>query len=250
MSYHLRAALTLDERAARVPFDPQIASATAQVFSTAATSVTVTRPAVNVGDRLVVMLTRSSADSDPIAPPAGVTALDSSALTGTASSFTRAYYQDVTAANVADASIAFTGGTSTESVSLVWRLTGCDLTVAPVATGTLQNSNGVTTVNPGAASGPNGGASQRNIFLTYVGTATQDSLSGATPAVTVFPTGYTGTGTSTTTDAGAIANGCGQGWGSKIATAGSDDPSAWTYCPTPPGCRALAVTVVNRGVQE
>jgi hypothetical protein len=229
-------------------FNPQIASATSQVFSTPSTAVTVTRPACNIGDRLLLLLCRSSIETDPLGTPSGWTAINASGLTGTASSFCRAYFQDVDAGNVGDTTVPFTGGTSTESTSLIWRLTGCDLSVAPVANGTLQNSNGVSTVNPTALTGPNGGAVQRNLWFVYLGSATQDSLSGATPVVTGFPATYGNTGTSTTTDAAAVANGCGQGWGSKIATAGSDDPSAWTYCPAA-GARALAINIAVRGVQ-
>ncbi len=226
-------------------FNPTIVSATPQIFNTAATTVSVTKPTRVVGDRLILLLNRSSASSDAITPDAAWTPLDTSALTGTASSFCRAYYQDVTAGNIAATTAEFAGGTSTLSTSLIWRLSGCDLTVAPVANGTAQGSN-TTTVNPGALTGPNAGASQRNLWLVYVGTSAQDTTLGTTPAVTVFPTGYGDTGTSTTTDVTA-ASGCGQGWGSKVATAGSDDPSTWTYCPTGTG-RALAVNIAVRGV--
>ncbi len=226
-------------------FNPAIVSATAQLFNATAVDVTVTLPARNVGDRLLLLLNRSSASTDAIATASGWTPLDTSGLTGSASSFCRAYYQDVTAGNVGDATASFTGGTSTLSTSLVWRLSGCDLTVAPVANGTAQGSN-TTTVNPGALTGPNAGAVQRNLWFAYVGTSTQDTALGLTPAVTVFPTGYGDTGTSTTTDA-TPSTGCGQGWGSKVATAGSDDPSAWTYCPTGTG-RAFAINIAVRGV--
>lgn len=227
-------------------FNPQIvASPTAQIFNTAATSVSVTLPSRNVGDRLLLFLDRSSASTDAIATPSGWTALDTSTLTGTAASFCRAYYQDVTAGNVATATADFTGGTSTTSVSLVQRITGCDPSIAPVANGTLQNSN-TTSVNPGSLTGPNAGVSQRNLWFVYLGTSAQDTALGATPVATVFPTGYSDTGTSTTTDA-STTNGCGQGWGSKVATAGSDDPSTWTYCPTGTG-RALAINVAVSGV--
>ncbi len=230
-------------------FNPQLQETTPQVFNTAATSVTVTLPARNVGDRLVLALTRKSSDTDPIATPSGWTALSASGLVGSASSFSRAYYQDVTAGNVGVTTAVFTGGTSALSCSLIWRVSGCDPTVAPVANGTVQNSNGVSTVNPGALTGPNSGASQRNLWLVYLGTAGQDSAGGATPAVTVFPTGYGNTGTSTTTNA-SVGNGCGQGWASKELVAGSDDPSAWTFCPTTSGCRALAINIALRGVQD
>jgi hypothetical protein len=222
-------------------FNPAIASATAQIFNVASTSVSVALPATVAGDRLLLLLNRSSASTDAIATPSGWTALDTSTLTGTAASFCRAYYMDNAAGTTAD----FTGGTSTLSTSLVWKLTGCDLTVAPVANGTVQNSN-TTTVDPGALTGPNAGASQRNLWFAYVGTSTQDTTLGGTPAVTAFPTGYINTGTSTTTDV-STTNGCGQGWGSKVATAGSDDPSAWTYCPAGTG-RALAINIAVRGV--
>lgn len=232
-----------------LPYNPQIISATPQVFTTSATSVTITRPTCNIGDRLLVMLNRSSASSDAIATPSGLTALDTSSLTGTASSFCRAYYQDVTHLNIGDASFAFTGGTNTESTSLIWLVRGCDLSVAPVANGTAQGSN-LQTVDPAALTGPNSGVSQRNLWFVYLGTAAQDALSGATPIVTSgFPAGYGNTGTSTTADAGANANGCGQGWGSKVAVAGSDDPGAWTYCPNQV-CRSFAINVAMRGVIE
>ena len=226
-------------------FDPVALPAVPQVFNAASTDVVVALPGRDIGDRLELYLNRSSASTDLIATPSGWTALDTSAQTGTAASFCRAYYQDVTAGNVGAATADFTGGTSTTSVSLVRRLTGLDLTVAPVANGTVQNSN-TTTVDPGALTGPNAGASQRNLWFAYVGTSTQDTALGATPAVTVFPAGYGDTGTSTTTDA-STTNGCGQGWGSKVATAGSDNPSAWTYCPAGTG-RAFAITVAHRGV--
>jgi hypothetical protein len=229
-------------------FDPQIASFTAQVFTTPATTVSVTRPATNIGDRWLLFLNRSSASSDAIAPTtAGWNALDTSGLTGSASNFCRAYYQDVdSAAKAAQTTVDFSGGTSTESTSLLVKLTGCDFSVAPVANGVAQGSN-AQTVDPASLTGPNAGAVQRNIFIAYVGTAAQDSLNGATPVVTGFPAGYTNTGTSTTTDAAANSNGCGQGWGSKIATAGSDDPSAWTYGPNQV-CRAFAINIAVRGV--
>jgi hypothetical protein len=226
-------------------FNPQIVSATSQDFNTAATTVTVTLPARNAGDRLVLCLNRSGTSADAIATPSGWTALDASSLTGTTASFARVYYQDVTAGNVGDASAGFTGGFSVLSNSLIWRLSGCDPAVAPVANGTLQDTN-ATTVDPGALTGPNAGAVQRNLWLAYVGTSQQDTTLGGTPAVTGFPSGYGDTGTSTTTS-GVIASGCGQGWASKVATAGSDDPSAWTYCPAGTA-RALAITIAVRGV--
>ncbi len=226
-------------------FNPQFAGATPQVFNAADTSVAITLPARSVGDRLILMLTRSSANTDPIATPAGWTALSASGLTGTSSSFTRAYYQDVTAGNVGDTTATFTAGTSTLSTSLIWRLTGCDLSVAPVANATLVDTN-LSTIDPAALTGPNAGAVQRNLWMAYVGTSAQDANGGGTPAVTVFPTGYGDTGTSTNNDA-VRGNGCGQGWGSKVATAGSDDPSAWTYCPTGTN-RALAIGIAVRGV--
>ena len=230
---------------APAPFNPQFGSVTPQIFNTAATTVSVTKPACVVSDRLVLYLNRSSASTDLITPDAAWTALDTSGLTGSASSFCRAYYQDVTAGNIGTATAEFAGGTSTLSTSLVVKYTGCDPSVAPVANGVAQGSN-TTTVDPAALTGPNAGAVQRNLWFTYVGTSSQDTTLGATPAVTVFPTGYGDTGTSTTTDVSTTA-GCGQGWGSKVATAGSDDPSAWTYCPTGTG-RALAITVAVRGV--
>ncbi len=239
--------LTAGSGAGAVPFNPQIVSATPQIFNAAATTVSVTLPARNVGDRLLLLLNRkSSASGDPIATASGWTALDTSAATGTASSFCRAYYRDVTAGNVATATADFTGGTSARSTSLVWRLSGCDLTVAPVANGTVQNTVG-TTADPTALTGPNAGVSQRNLWFVYIGTNAQDSLNGATPAVTGFPAGYGDTGTSTNTDGAATSNGVGQGWGSKVATAGSDDPSAWTYLPTNTG-RAFAINIAVRGV--
>lgn len=230
-------------------FNPQIAGATAQVFSTNSTQMSVTLPARNVGDRLLICLDRSSSDGgDALAPPSGVIALTTSGFTGSASCFSRAYYMDVTAGNVGDAAAVFTGGANTESASLIWRLTGCDLSVAPVANGNIQNANGVGTNDPAALTGPNGGASQRNLWFVYLGAAAQDTLSGATPAVTGFPAGYGDTGTSTTTDAGAVANGVGQGWGSKVAVAGSDNPSLWTYCPASLP-RSFAINIAVRGVQ-
>ena len=113
-----------------------------------------------------------------------------------------------------------------------------------MANGTVQNSN-TTTVDPAALTGPNGGAVQRNLWLAYVGTSTQDTAGGGTPAVTGFPAGFGNTGTSTTTDA-STTNGCGQGWASLVSTAGSIDPSAWTYCPAGTG-RALAINISVRG---
>ncbi len=242
-----------DERRARLllslnrrfVFNPAVLSATPQVFEAAATSVTVTLPARAAGDRLVLCLTRRSVDTDAIGTPSGWTALSASGLTGSVSGFTRAYYQDVTAGNVAAATAVFTGGSNVLSASLVWRLSGCDPSVAPVANGTVQNSN-ASTNNPGALTGPNAGAVQRNLWLVYIGTHNQDIALGVNPAVTVFPATYGNTGTSTTHDATA-AVGVGQGWGSKVATAGSDDPSAWTYCPTGTG-RSLSVNIAVRGV--
>lgn len=226
-------------------FNPQIVSATPQVFDTGAADVSVTLPARNVGDRLLLLLSRRSDSADAIGTPSGWTALDTSALTGSASGFTRAYYQDVTAGNVAAATADFTGGTSTLSVSLVWRLSGCDPSVAPVANGTVQSSS-ASTNDPGTLLGTTGGQSRRHLWFVYIGTHSQDTANGATPAVTVFPTSYGDTGTSTNTNATASL-GCGQGWGSKVATSATDNPSAWTYCPTGTG-RSLAINIAVRGV--
>ena len=229
-------------------FNPTIVSATAAEYETAATSTVVTLPARNVGDRLLLLLNRSSSDGEAVATPSGWTALDTSSLTGTTSSFTRAYYQDVTSGNVGDTTATFVGASNVLAASLVWRLSGCDLTVAPVANGTRQNLTTETTVDPGALTGPNAGAVQRNLWFVYVGTAAQDTALGVTPVVTGFPATYGDTGTNTTHDA-TVALGSGQGWGSKVATAGSDNPSAWTYNPTnPTPNRALAINIAVRGV--
>jgi hypothetical protein len=236
-------------RRLRVPFNPTIFGATPQVFNSGSTSMTIVLPARNVGDRLIIAICRKSSDGgDAIAPPAGCTALSTSGLTGCASCFSRAYVLDVTNANVGDASALFSGGANVPSCSLVWRLTGCDLTVAPVANGTVQNSNGITTLDPAALTGPNSGASQRNLWLAYLAVSLEDSANGATPTVTGWPAGYGNTGTSTNTSA-STTNGCGQGWASKIATAGSDDPSAWSFLPNFPGGRAFAINIAVRGVQ-
>lgn len=236
-------------RRLRAPYNPQIEGATPQIFNAAATSVAMVLPARNLNDRLIAGIVRKSSDADLIAAPSGWNALNTSGFSGAASCFCRAYYVDVTAGNLADTLATFTGGSSAVSLTLIWRLSGCDLSVAPVANGTVQNSNGVTTVDPASLTGPNGGATQRNIFLSYLGTAGQDSANGATPVVSTWPTGYGNTGTSTTTQVSA-GNGCGQGWCSKVAVAGSDNPSAYIYGLTAGGFRAFTFTVAVRGVQE
>lgn len=228
------------------PFNPQFVSATPADYSATSTAdVSVTLPARDVGDRLILFLTRSTVNTDAIAAPSGWTPLDASSFTGTASSFTRAYYQDVTVANVGAATANFTGGDPSRSVSLVYRLSGCDPSVAPVANGTLVNVN-TSTCDPDTLLGPNSGAAQRNLWIAYLGVSVQDSANGVTPVVTTWPTTYGNTGTTTTTTSTG-ANGCGQGWGSKVATVGSDNPSAWAYNPTATG-RSLAINVAIRGV--
>ena len=227
-------------------FNPQPGSITSEIYNTASTSVSLVLPARRAGDRLIIFINRSSASSDAIATPASITALETSSLTGSASNFCRAYYHDVTKQNEGINTVTFTGGTSTLSTSLIIKITGSDLTIVPVANGVAQGSN-TTTVDPASLTGPESGAIQRTIYIAYVGTSNQDVTLGTSPAVTVFPTGYTNTGTSTTTDVSA-SNGCGQGWGIKIVTsAGSDNPSAWTYCPTGTG-RAFAINVAVKAV--
>lgn len=236
--------IALDEVTAANGFNPQVASATPNVHASSDT-VSVPLPTRAIGDRLVIGLNRSSASTDPIATPSGWIPLDSSGATGTAASFCRAYYQDVKIENVAATHAVFAGGTVTLSTSLVWHMTGCDPSIPPVANGTVQNSN-TTTVDPATITGPNGGVSQENLFLVYIGTSTQDTALGATPAVTGFPAGYGDTGTTTTTDA-STTNGCGQGWCSKRVVAGSDNPGVVTYCPTGTG-RAFVIGIAIRAV--
>lgn len=228
---------------------PELVSATSQVFDTEATSVTVTLPARAAGDRLILCLTRSSSSADAIATPSGWTAMASTLLSGTTAgtgnSFTRSYYQDVTAGNVADATAVFSGGDSVTSVAAVFRVRGHDPALVPVGLGERNNTGGQTSINPSALT-PAYGA-RRYLWIAYLGTSNQDTTLGGTPTVTGFPSGYGNTATQTTTQA-AVASGCGQGYGTKASSAASDDPSAWTYCPAAPaGSRAFAMTIAVAG---
>lgn len=230
-------------------YDPVIVSVTPQVFDTEATSVTVTLPARAVGDRMIICLTRSSSSADAIATPSGWTAMASTLLSGTTAgtgnSFTRSYFHDVTSGNLADTTAIFSGGDSVTSLSVVFLVRGHDPQLVPAGLGERNNTGGQTTIDPSTLTPAYG--LRRYLWIAYLGTSNQDTALGLTPAVTGFPSGYTGTATHTTTNA-AVASGCGQGYGTKKSTASSDDPSAWTYCPAAPaGCRAFAMTIAVAG---
>jgi hypothetical protein len=164
---------------------------------------------------------------------------------GTGNSFTRSYYQDVTEGNVDATTAVFTGGDSVASVAAVFLVRGHDPALAPVGLGERNNTGGQTSLDPSAFSPVYG--TRRYLWIAYLGTSNQDTASGATPAVTGFPDGYSNTDTQTTT-AAAVASGCGQGYGTKKSTASTEDPGAWTYGPAAPaGNRAFAMTIAVAG---
>jgi hypothetical protein len=240
-----------------VAWNPQIVSATALDFNnnTAANPtigpLTVPIPARSIGERMIVAINRRQAGGQDFQISAGWIAVNAAAMVGSSSNDVHVYYQDVDASNVGTANVVFTSTVNYPPTQCVfWRLSGCDPSVAPVANGTLQNTTSVGTVNPTALTGPNAGAVQRNLWLVYIGMGGQQDNNGTLPVIQAggWPAGYGSTGTSSTTVSSA-ANGVGQGWASKVAVAGSDDPSAWTYQTGIVQGRSFAINVCNRGVQ-
>jgi hypothetical protein len=227
----------------------QIVSRTSQLFESASTSVSVTLPTRLVGDRMILLLNRSSSSADAIATPSGWTAmadtLFSGSVAGTDANFCRSYYRDVTAGSVGDSTADFTGGDSTLSTSFIWLLRGVDPSKAPVGNANRFNSNtaGLQSVDPPLLTPAYGALTYA--WLAYLGVAMQDLTLGTSDSVTVFPSGYGNTGTETTHHVTA-ATGCAQGHGDKIAKAASDDPSAWSYNPNQ-GNRALSITIAVAG---
>jgi hypothetical protein len=254
---NLDADLTAEEEAAlwscerpAPAYDPQIVSATATNFNNntvnnpTAGPWTIPLPARAIGDRLILLTNRRVGGGSDF-NCAGWTAIPG-ASPGSASADTRALYRDITAANVGDANAVVTSSAGyPPSQCLIWRLSGCDPSVAPTGNGTTQNTVGVGTLNPAALTAPSTG---RNLWLTYIGIGGQQSTDGLSPVVTVWPATYGNTGWSST-NVGFAGNGVGQAWGSKVAVAGSDDPSSWTYHAGITQSRAFAITIAVRGVQ-
>jgi len=236
-----------------VAWNPQIVSATPTDFNNNSTNNptagpwSIPLPTRAIGDRLIMVTNRRVGDGTDFSC-VGWTLINAG-TNGSASSSVRAVYRDITAANVADANAVVTSTQSgSASQCLVWRLSGCDPSVAPVANGLTQNLTAVGTVNPPVLTGPNSGAVQRNLWLVYVGIGGQQDNNGTLPGVMGWPAGYGNIGTSSTTQSSGTT-GVVQGWGSKVAVAGSDDPSTWTYHTGIAQGRSCAINICNRGVQ-
>lgn len=232
-------------------FEPRVIARAAQLFEAAAAGVSVTLSGLTlaVGDRLIVCLTRSSASTDLIAPPADWIPITGTNIPGILTAgFCAPYYLDVTAGHVADVAAAFTGGTSTLSASHVWQIRGHDPSKAPEAVAVVQGTSNATTNNPTTIT-PSWGLGS-NLWLHYLGIDRQATASGADPCVTVWPTGLDSPvdtrGTSTTHDA-TTTNGVGQGFGDRQLRAASLDPTAWTYNSAGIGGRSLSLTIAVAG---
>lgn len=222
---------------------PTIVSRTAQLYNAAATSMVITLPTRQAGDRLVVCINRSSASSDAIAKPADWTALTA---TGTTSSFCAAYYLDVTSANKDDASATWSGGTSTRSSSYIWLLRGHDPGKAPESNaGAAQNTATSTSYDPASLTPSYG--SHRYAWLSFLGIDRQAVLGGGTPCVTAWPSGFGNTATQSTDNGADVTAGVGDGACDLISVASSIDPSAYTYNTAGTGGRSVAITIAVPG---
>jgi hypothetical protein len=220
-----------------------LVSATSQDFESNLATQVITLPTYSVGDLLVLVWNNSGASSET-STVSGWTAISLPA-SGSASNYHQAYFRRMTGSEGATVSVV--QPIARAGNSLIWRITGASASVDPVGTQTFTNTTTATSLTP--ANLISGFGAVETVFLQHLAAASQDTDLGVSACVTGFPTGYTGTGTSTTHNAVA-ATGCGQGWASKKVTAASDAASAWTYNTTADagvGSRASAIGIAVRG---
>jgi hypothetical protein len=233
--------LTVQGRVAVAPL--VLVSATPEDHETNSLTQVITLPTYGVGDLLVLVWNNSGASSET-STISGWTPLSQPAA-GSASNYHQAFFKRMVGSEGATVSIV--QPIARAGNSLIWRITGASTSVDPVATQTFTNTTTATSLTP--ANLISGFGAVETLFLQHLGAASQDTDLGVSPCVTGFPSGYTGTGTSTTHNTVA-ATGCGQGWASKKVTAASDAASAWTYNTTADagvGSRASAIGIAVRG---
>jgi hypothetical protein len=227
----------------RVDFDvtlPTFAIAldpVADSFGTASQAITVTLPAgLQIGDRLVLAWGAQTtiASSLTLLPtPSGWTRLNSATSVNLVG---LAMFERIVD-GTEQPSLILTAGQSTTQFTKVWVLRGhqsSTLSEAPsVSAGTT------TTLDPIILSQSWGAASA----TAYLMAAIFDVVPSVAPNVTVFPTGFTGTGELLNDNPAGLTEG-GFAWCSRIATLDSLDPTAFTY--TQSG-RSLCIMVAVRG---
>jgi hypothetical protein len=213
----------------RVDFDVsfpalQLVTETQTAFTSVAGVVNVPLPTGRrIGDRVIVAIDCSGASA--VALPSGWTSILSGG-TGLTTQIVRVMERNLDGSEQDSVEVIATTPGAAAALVKVWLIRGQNTSQATESTAAVTGT-GSTTLDIGALTPSWGSAA--NLWLIWIGIQSEGA---ASPTVTAFPAGFTGTGELRNVSADPLLDGA-MGWGSQVLTAASLNPTAFNYAPDP-----------------